>query len=87
MPKKPQSQDTLQVFVTIPASHRELLADLQPLPARARAERLRILAAIGLVKTASSPPSPTSPEPSDDSDAGDQRRKKMAKLRDRGLLA
>ncbi len=68
MPKRRQS-GAVDVYVRIPASHAELLADLQALPARARAERLRLLATLGLRQagpaTAVVPPSsPTPPPPS-----------------------
>lgn len=47
MPKRRQD-GSIDVYVRVPASYTELLADLQAIPARARAGRLRLLATLAL---------------------------------------
>ncbi|MHB8252906.1 MAG: hypothetical protein ACYDEV_04260 [Acidiferrobacter sp.] len=49
MPKRP-APDTLRVLVAVPSYHKDLLADLQTVPARGRAARLRLLAEMGLLR-------------------------------------
>lgn len=61
MPKRRQN-GSIDVYVRVPASYTELLADLQAIPARARAGRLRLLATLAL-RQAGSTTATTTPLP------------------------
>lgn len=92
MPKRQQRQqdEGIDVYVRVSGSYAELLADLQAIPARARAGRLRLLATLALRQAgpaaAAAVPPPPAPAPvpdvaSESTSAATSRRKRANVLK------